>query len=343
MALQSRLFRGDTKLDSAAVSDPAHIFQGAAGPHVGKIQQALIQLDGANIALDSVYGPATAAAVSTFKQKRQILNAQGKIDNIVGKKTIAALDGEMVAIEKGGGRVGSSSAGTRRGIVGTGAITHTLIYFSGQSRDATRQGVELVKDDPALGDMREDTQEAMEGIEVSPAQTVVRGFGGSNSFILGGAGVGRAAAVIATRDPRGKLIIYGFSAGGINALQLCRALQLGGLLELGQQQGIKVDLLVTVDVSNGSPDSLDVDPVVPGNVTLNRNYFQKTNFVTHSINGTGPRGIRTFGSNAVQIDCTRRKFSVLPPPLGKFNHGQMETVVRFEVIRDMRNVLEAIV
>jgi hypothetical protein len=40
MALQSKLFRGDQKLEDAAVSDPAHIFQGASGPHVGKIQQA---------------------------------------------------------------------------------------------------------------------------------------------------------------------------------------------------------------------------------------------------------------------------------------------------------------
>src|SRR5262249_46024401 len=103
MALQSQLFRDDSKLEAAAVSDPAHIIQGAIGAHVAKIQFALIQLDGASIAQDSTYGPATAAAVSAFKQKRQILNFQGKIDNIVGQKTLAALDSEMVAKERGGG------------------------------------------------------------------------------------------------------------------------------------------------------------------------------------------------------------------------------------------------
>src|SRR6476661_5320362 len=103
MALQSKLFRGDTKLEAAAVSDPAHILPGARGPHVGKIQQALIQLDGADITIDSAYGPATAAAVGAFKQQRGILNFQGKIDNIVGKKTIAALDSEMLLQEKGDG------------------------------------------------------------------------------------------------------------------------------------------------------------------------------------------------------------------------------------------------
>jgi peptidoglycan hydrolase-like protein with peptidoglycan-binding domain len=77
MPLQSQLFRGDPKLEAAAVSDPAHILLGASGPHVSKIQQALIQLDGAVIAQDSAYGPATATAVATFKRKRQILNIEG--------------------------------------------------------------------------------------------------------------------------------------------------------------------------------------------------------------------------------------------------------------------------
>jgi peptidoglycan hydrolase-like protein with peptidoglycan-binding domain len=102
MALQSQLFGGVRELEAAAVSDPAHITQGANGPHVAKIQQALVQLDGATIAQDGAYGSRTAAAVSAFKQKRQILNFQGKIDDIVGKKTMAALDAEMLAKEGGG-------------------------------------------------------------------------------------------------------------------------------------------------------------------------------------------------------------------------------------------------
>ena len=103
MALQSLLFRGDPKLEGAAVSDPAHIFQGANGPHVAKIQQALNQLDGAGLAQDGIFGPRTAGAVSSFKRGRQILNTQGQIDNIVGKKTMATLDAEMLAKERGGG------------------------------------------------------------------------------------------------------------------------------------------------------------------------------------------------------------------------------------------------
>jgi hypothetical protein len=101
MVLQSQLFRGDAKLEAAAVSDPAHIVQGAVGPHVSKLQLALVLVDAAAISQDGIYGPRTAAAVSAFKQKRNILNFQGKIDNIVGKKTIAQLDREILALEGG--------------------------------------------------------------------------------------------------------------------------------------------------------------------------------------------------------------------------------------------------
>jgi hypothetical protein len=100
--LQSLLFRGDPKLEAAAVSDSAHIVQGARGDHVGKIQLALISIDNASIAADGVYGPATAAAVLAYKTKRGIINLsyQTQADNIVGKMTIAALDREMLDLEK---------------------------------------------------------------------------------------------------------------------------------------------------------------------------------------------------------------------------------------------------
>jgi peptidoglycan hydrolase-like protein with peptidoglycan-binding domain len=101
MPLQSQLFRGDPKLEAAAVSDPAHIGPGAQGEHVRKIQLALIQLDGAAIKADRIYGPATAAAVLAYKQERNIINRgyQTKADNIVGKMTMAFLDREMLAKE----------------------------------------------------------------------------------------------------------------------------------------------------------------------------------------------------------------------------------------------------
>jgi len=102
MALQSKLFRGDVKLEAALVSDSAHIVQGAIGSHVGKIQQALNELDGAGLNPDEKYGPATASAVLAYKQKRNIINRsyQTRADNIVGKMTMAALDAEMLEKER---------------------------------------------------------------------------------------------------------------------------------------------------------------------------------------------------------------------------------------------------
>jgi hypothetical protein len=101
--LESKAFANDTKLEACAVSDPAHILPGSRGPHVFKIQTALMlvgdeTVDAAEFEA-SHYGPSTAAAVRHYKEVRSILNYAGKIDNVVGKKTIAALDRELKASE----------------------------------------------------------------------------------------------------------------------------------------------------------------------------------------------------------------------------------------------------
>ena len=106
MALKSDLFRGDPKLEAAAVSNPSHITPGSAGEHVGRIQTALIRLDGAVIAgaerAARRYGSTTADAVLRYKQKRGVVNRsyQSQADNIVGIMTMAALDEECCAWER---------------------------------------------------------------------------------------------------------------------------------------------------------------------------------------------------------------------------------------------------
>jgi peptidoglycan hydrolase-like protein with peptidoglycan-binding domain len=97
VALQSELFRGDRKLEAAAVFDPSHVVPGETGPHVQKLQLALNRLDRAGLKLDSIYGPGTAAAVLAYKKRRQIVNRsyQTQADNIVAKMTIASLDREI--------------------------------------------------------------------------------------------------------------------------------------------------------------------------------------------------------------------------------------------------------
>ncbi len=109
MPLLSELFRGDSKLENATIHDSAHILPGSSGPHVEKIQVALMLLDSASIAprelVIDLYGETTAASVLAYKRKRNIVNRsyQSTADNIVGKMTIASLDSEMAkrsAIQK---------------------------------------------------------------------------------------------------------------------------------------------------------------------------------------------------------------------------------------------------
>src|ERR1700760_2710691 len=106
MALQSKLFKGDPKLEACMVNDKAHVLQGARGQHVSKLQQALDALGDQAIGPDEIasktYGPSTASAVLSYKKKQKIINLsyQTKADNIVGKMTIASLDKEMQQLEK---------------------------------------------------------------------------------------------------------------------------------------------------------------------------------------------------------------------------------------------------
>jgi hypothetical protein len=102
MALQSRLFRGNARLEQCLISHPAHVKMGDIGAHVRDIQIALELIDGLAISeaekLAQRYGPSTAAAVLAYKKKRKIINSgyQQSEDNIVGKMTIDRLDKDML-------------------------------------------------------------------------------------------------------------------------------------------------------------------------------------------------------------------------------------------------------
>lgn len=106
MALQSKLFRSDQKLQSCLTQDSAHVTPGAVGDHVARIQRALNALGDVEIAAGEIagktYGPSTAAAVLAYKRKRNIINFsyETQADNIVGKMTIESLDKEMLRVEK---------------------------------------------------------------------------------------------------------------------------------------------------------------------------------------------------------------------------------------------------
>jgi len=103
--LKSKLFNGDARLAACLVDHAKHVTQGDRGPHVGKIQCAVLALEGGAISgrelAESRYGRTTATAVLAYKTRRKIINFsyQTKPDDIVGKMTIRSLDNEMVVVE----------------------------------------------------------------------------------------------------------------------------------------------------------------------------------------------------------------------------------------------------
>lgn len=105
MALVSKRFSKNTRLQDCAVKDPSHVTPGSKGDFVGLIQTALMLIDNLPIADAEIaahsYGDTTTKAVLAYKRKRHIINPayQKSEDNIVGKMTIAALDKDMRARE----------------------------------------------------------------------------------------------------------------------------------------------------------------------------------------------------------------------------------------------------
>jgi DNA-binding NarL/FixJ family response regulator len=105
MALKSKLFRANQRLQECLIKNGAHVTTGSRGVHVALIQYAVLRLasgeiDGAEIN-GQIYGRTTAAVVLAYKTERKIINTayQTAPDGIVGKMTIAALDREMVLSE----------------------------------------------------------------------------------------------------------------------------------------------------------------------------------------------------------------------------------------------------
>jgi peptidoglycan hydrolase-like protein with peptidoglycan-binding domain len=110
MALVSRRFAGVAELEACAVDDSAHLLLGSQGSHVTLVQQALIDLgERIESGASGLYGEDTEAAVTSYKTARNILNALGLVDPIVGKKTIAALDAEIERFDASGGGVQTGS------------------------------------------------------------------------------------------------------------------------------------------------------------------------------------------------------------------------------------------
>lgn len=115
--LKSALFADIQVFEDCATDDRKHIMPGTSGWHIVSIQGALATVGGQKIDEGEVdrryFGSSTAAAVARFKQSRTppLLNYKGQIDNIVGKKTIVALDELMARRDDAARRVTPSWPG----------------------------------------------------------------------------------------------------------------------------------------------------------------------------------------------------------------------------------------
>jgi hypothetical protein len=112
--LTSKLFTdadGDAltlnKLEDCAVGRPTEVISHFAldrnqnGEHIRRVKQALQNIKDRDPSLgippftvNGIYDPAFALAVAKYKEKRGIFNFANKVDNIIGVKTIRALDRE---------------------------------------------------------------------------------------------------------------------------------------------------------------------------------------------------------------------------------------------------------
>lgn len=82
----SKTFLGQTIGAAPAAGSPAPLLrQGATGAPVGELQQRL-NAHGAHLAVDGIFGPATAAAVRSFQTSQRLA-----VDGIVGPQTWAKL------------------------------------------------------------------------------------------------------------------------------------------------------------------------------------------------------------------------------------------------------------
>jgi len=111
VAFRSR-FQNDNQLKAAAESDPAHVGEifNPVGNHVRLIKEALNAwaekqdpaLGLKPLPVTNVFDKATGDRVALYKSMHEppILNFQNKIDRIVGKKTVVALDLELPAVDE---------------------------------------------------------------------------------------------------------------------------------------------------------------------------------------------------------------------------------------------------
>lgn len=214
-----------------------------------------------------------------------------------------------------------------------GPVMHTLLFFSGwKVQNALTLRAEQLP--MGVGIMSTlDLMSAVRRLPQPPHRRMIGFYGvlGENpnhwlmadqpsSPVYNSTIASAARFILENYDPRGKLIIYGFSAGAVTALDLAWGMSqyasvwIPGLgLHPNNPRGnhikypARIDLLITIDAAAG-PLSGRLNRRVPSIVTVNHNFFQ-TRALQHQENSKGGPNQAGIGGGAKVIneDWTGRR------------------------------------
>lgn len=316
------------KLDDCATKDPAHLVVGAVGDHVALVQDALIQLgqhdfltpeERASFDLEfqtQYYGNMTAKVVQNYKNnhKPKILQPwQQTADPVVGRRTISYLDDDMAALDK------LPPVPDRK-------LTDIFIFFSGV-QDGPPAGEPLGNDAVGHGFLM---RPRMQAFARTRPDSRFLAIGGALTADRESAGISLAFRFLRDNmsSPPGKHVVYGFSAGGTNSLNLALDIDRANAVRTPGTPKLRIDMLVTIDASTRTTSSVVNPKAVGGCVRRSANYFQQETRI--QLDGVG--GFPHFplsdrdGESAFVSPNTRLTDRQLGFPLPGEAHRKIEEV-----------------
>jgi peptidoglycan hydrolase-like protein with peptidoglycan-binding domain len=323
------------ELERCAVDDGGNIGIGrrGTGPHVRRIQDALETLTSVDLSKEyGVYGKDTATAVTNYKNSKTpkiVQSWQSSADPIVGKRTIIALDQDMVRVEAGRGR----------GVIPREKeqlpAIDILLFFSGF---VVPGGDEITVAHNDGGFRAHNPMRAL-GARAG-FEKRYKAFQGSLDVDKGMTAAQEFIVTELDRRPVGKIIMYGYSAGGSNCLQLCRALEaLNGDRKTANKPLIVVNLLVTVDAAERTDHPKKVDRSVAGCVVKNMNYFQTQGSLLGGAHGGPNRAVPSAVTGTSPIIKDIDMTSKLTNFSKQSKHSQVEDMSLTPAITDIKTEL----
>ena len=132
-----------------------------------------------------------------------------------------------------------------------------------------------------------------------------------------------------TRDPEGKVLLYGYSYGGVLVNHLAKRLE---------KAGIKVNLMVTVDAANGW-GSNKVDRTVSDNVEVNENYYEENQGLSTG-DFTLSHGAANKGGPKTKVNNHNKSNDTYDGK--KMNHMSIDDATIGEVTQKLTDVLKGL-